>query len=87
MVFKTVEAEKEAFLCTYKQNKPTQILDVMLFTEIFEKISSGKVIKKNVESISCLKDISTAKVLKCYTKTFINSSNPIFFFLSCYFLE
>ena len=41
MVFKTVEAEKEAFLCTYKQNKPTQILDVMLFTDIFEKVSSG----------------------------------------------
>ena len=36
-VSKTVEAEKEAFLCTYKQNKPTQILDVILFTEIFEK--------------------------------------------------
>lgn len=67
-ISKTVEAEKEAFLCTYKQNKPTQILDVMLFTEIFEKVSSGTVIKKNVESISCLKDIGTAKVLKCYTK-------------------
>jgi hypothetical protein len=40
----------------------------MLFTEIFEKVSSGKVIKKNIESISCLKDINTAKVLKCYTK-------------------
>ena len=67
-ISKTVEAEKEAFLCTYKQNKPTQILDVMLFTEIFEKVSSGTVIKKNVESISCLKDIGTAKVLKCATK-------------------
>ena len=67
-ISKTVEAEKEAFLCTYKQNKPTQILDVMLFTEIFEKVSSGTVIKKNVESISCLKDIDTAKVLKCNTK-------------------
>ena len=67
-ISKTVEAEKEAFLCTYKQNKPTQILDVMLFTEIFEKVSSGTVIKKNVESISCLKDIDTAKVLKCATK-------------------
>lgn len=67
-ISKTVEAEKEAFLCNYKQNKPRQILDVMLFTEIFEKVSSGTVIKKNVESISCLKDIGTAKVLKCYTK-------------------
>ena len=67
-ISKTVEAEKEAFLCSYKQNKPTQILDVMLFTEVFEKVSSGTVIKKNVESISCLKDIGTAKVLKCATK-------------------
>jgi len=67
-ISKTIEAEKEAFLCTYKENKPTQILDVMVFTEIFEKVSSGTVIKKNVESISCLKDINTAKVLKCNTK-------------------
>ena len=36
-ISKTVEAEKEVFLCTYKQNKSSQILDVMLFTEIFEK--------------------------------------------------
>lgn len=67
-ISKTVDAEKEAFLCTFKQNKPTQILDVMLFTEIFEKVPSGTVIKKNVESISCLKDIDTAKVLTCNTK-------------------
>ena len=67
-ISKTIEVEKEAFLCTYKQNKPTQILDVMLFTEIFENVLSGTVIKKNVESISCLKDIGTAKVLKCNTK-------------------
>jgi hypothetical protein len=40
----------------------------MLFTEIFEKVSSGTVIKKNILSISCLKDKGTAKVLKCYTK-------------------
>jgi len=67
-VSKTIDSEKEAFLCTYKENKPSQILDVMLFTEIFEKVSSGTVVKKNVESISCLKDIDTAKVLKCNTK-------------------
>jgi ribosome maturation protein Sdo1 len=67
-IAKTIEAEKEAFLCTYKQNKPTQILDVMLFTEIFENVSKGTVRKKNFESISCLKDIDTAKVLKCNTK-------------------
>ncbi|HJT85811.1 MAG TPA: hypothetical protein VJ697_15115 [Nitrososphaeraceae archaeon] len=70
-ISKTIEAEKEVFLCTYKQNKPNQILDVMLFTEIFEEISSGNEIKKNVESISCLKDIGTAKVLKCNTKKHI----------------
>ena len=33
-ISKTIEAEKEVFLCTYKQNKPNQIHDVMLFTEI-----------------------------------------------------
>ena len=68
MAFKDCGSRKEAFLCAYKQNKLTQILDVILFTEIFEKVSSGTVIKKNIESISCLKYIGTAKVLKCYSK-------------------
>ncbi len=68
MAFQRLWKQKKAFLCTYKQNKPTQILDVILFTEIFEKVSSVTIIKKNIESISCLKDIGTAKVLKCYSK-------------------
>ena len=49
-ISKTVETEKEAFLCSFRWN------------------TSGTVIKKNVESISCLKDIDTAMVLKCATK-------------------
>ncbi len=64
-VAKTVEAEKEVFLCDFKQNVPTKLLDVTLFTEIFENMLSGKVLKKSVESVTCLKDISTASVLKC----------------------
>ena len=42
------ESEKEVFLCDIKQNVPTKLLDVNLFTEIFEDMSSGKVRKKTL---------------------------------------
>jgi len=63
-VVKTVEAEKEIFLCDIVQNVPTKLLDVNLFTDIFE-LYNGTVLKKSVESITCLKEISNASVLKC----------------------
>ena len=66
-IAKTVESEKEVFLCDIKQNVPTKLLDVNLFTEIFEDMSSGKVLKKSIESVTCQKDIATASVLKCGT--------------------
>lgn len=52
---KTVHIEKEVFQCDFRENKPTKLLDVILFTEIFEDITTGQIIKKSVESISCLK--------------------------------
>jgi hypothetical protein len=67
-ISKTIEAEKEVFQCDFRENTPTRLLDVILFTEIFEDITSGQIIKKSVESISCLKDIQTAEVKICSTK-------------------
>ena len=65
-IVQTVEAEKEIFLCDFKQNKPTTLLGVTLFTELYEDIL-GKypVLIKNFESVSCLTDIGSARVLKC----------------------
>ena len=37
-IAKTVESEIEVFLCDIKQNVPTKLLDVNLFTEIFVDI-------------------------------------------------
>jgi hypothetical protein len=51
MLQKTIHVEKEIFKCITKNGAPV-IAVVSLFTEIFEKVSSGKVIKKNVDLIS-----------------------------------
>ena len=51
-VAKIVEAEKEVFLCDFRHNIPTKLLDVGLFTEIFEDVADGKVLKKKVEYMS-----------------------------------
>jgi hypothetical protein len=67
-ISKTIEAEKEVFQCDFRENTPTRLLDVILFTEIFEDVTTGQIIKTNVESISCLKDIQKAKVEICTTK-------------------
>jgi hypothetical protein len=65
-IVQTVEAEKEIFLCDFKQNKPTTLLGVTLFTTIFEDIlGTYPVLVKTFESVSCLTDISSARVLNC----------------------
>ena len=65
-IVQTLEAEKEIFLCDFKQNKPTTLLGVTLFTETFEDILGRyPVLMKTFESVSCLTDIGSAKVLKC----------------------
>jgi hypothetical protein len=65
-IVQTIEAEKEIFLCDFKQNRPTTLLGVTLFTEIFEDILGRyPVLIKTFESVSCLTDIGSARVLKC----------------------
>ena len=58
-IIKTVEAQKEVLKCDSKTFK-----DVTIFTEIFENLSLGT-IKKTSESVTCVKDVTTAKVLAC----------------------
>ena len=38
-ISKTVEAEKEVFLCTYKQNKPTQIRVLCEIPDVLAHVS------------------------------------------------
>ena len=65
-IVQTLEAEKEIFLCDFKQNRPTTLPGVTLFTEILEDILGRyPVLEKRVESVSCLTDIDSARVLKC----------------------
>ena len=65
-IVQTLEAEKEIFLCDFKQNKPTTLLGVTLFTTVFEDILGRyPVLLKTFESVSCLTDIGSARVLKC----------------------
>jgi hypothetical protein len=67
-IVQTLEAEKEIFLCDFKQNKPTTLLGVTLFTTLFEDILGRipiQVLDKRFEAVSCLTDISSARVLKC----------------------
>jgi len=65
-IVQTIEAEKEIFLCDFKQNKPTTLLGVTLFTTLFEDIlGRPPILDKTFESVSCLTDIGSARVLKC----------------------
>ena len=59
-VIKTVEAQKEVFKCDSSKT----FKDVTIFTDIFENLSQG-IVKKTSESVTCVKDVATAKVLAC----------------------
>jgi hypothetical protein len=62
-IVKTIQAQKEVFKCE-TPSKPTLVKDVTIFTEIIENLSEGTVTKA-VEVATCIKDISSAKVLAC----------------------
>lgn len=70
-IVKTVEAEKEVFLCDLKQGVPAKSLDVIIFTELFENILTETTVKKNIEVVSCITDLANAEVIKCGSKKFI----------------
>ncbi|HEY9387894.1 MAG TPA: hypothetical protein VIP70_12705 [Nitrososphaeraceae archaeon] len=62
-IVKTIEVEKEVFNCD-TPNKPKITKDVIIFTEILENLSTGTS-EKTFESVTCLKDIGSAKVIAC----------------------
>jgi len=66
-IVKTIEAEKEVFECDFDNDVPTTILDVTIFTEIFEEVKSRshEVIAKKFDAAICVKEIDIAKVIGC----------------------
>jgi hypothetical protein len=65
-IVKTVESEKEAFNCRVTGNVPqgfgsNAIKEVTIFTEIFEDLIQGKIIKMS-ESTTCMKPVGPAPI-------------------------
>jgi hypothetical protein len=65
-IVKTVEAEKEAFNCRVTGNVPegfgsNAIKEVTIFTEIFEDVVQGKIVKMS-ESTTCMKPVGPAPI-------------------------
>jgi len=66
-IVKTIEAEKEVFECDFDNDVPTTIVDVIIFTEVFEEVKSRshEVINKKFDAAICVKEIDIAKVIGC----------------------
>jgi len=65
-IIKTVEAEKESFTCKVVGNVPSGfgslgIKDVIIFTEIFDDIGTGKIVKMS-QSATCMKPVGPAPI-------------------------
>jgi hypothetical protein len=71
-VVKTIEAQKEIFRCDTPPNAKT-VKDVTIFTEIIEDVTKGIPIQETYETVICLKEIASAKVIAC------NASPPKLF--------
>lgn len=62
-IVKTVEAEKELFNC----NQPNVVVvkEVIIFTEIYEDMTTKSTVKRTYDSATCIKDVSHAAVIAC----------------------
>ncbi|MFY3740949.1 MAG: hypothetical protein HMLIMOIP_001394 [Candidatus Nitrosomirales archaeon] len=75
-IVKTIHAEKEVFTCFLEQGNLEVIVDVTLYLEVYENITSQEVIATNAISTTCLKDEFTATVIDCESKDVPTS--PVF---------
>ena len=71
---KTIHAEKQIFDCSLEQGDIPVIVDVTIFAEIYEDMSTQSVIHKQVEVVTCTKHEETATVIRC--KSTIASEDP-----------
>ena len=65
-IVKTIESEKDAFNCRVTGNVPegfgsNAIKEVTIFTEIFEDVGQGKIVKMS-ESTTCMKPVGPAPI-------------------------
>jgi hypothetical protein len=65
-IVKTVESEKEAFICKVTGNVPPgfgsmAMKEVTIFTEIFEDVGQGKIVKMS-EFTTCMKPVGPAPI-------------------------
>ncbi len=74
---KTVHAEKEVFTCYLTQGNLPVIVDLTTYLDVYENITSKKVIATNAASTTCLKDETTATVIDCVSNNAISTS-PVF---------
>lgn len=73
-IAKTVHAEKQVFDCFLEQGNVPVIADVTIVAEIFEDMTTKKVIHKQVEVVTCVKR-TDGKILGC--RIDIPSSNVV----------
>jgi hypothetical protein len=64
-IIKTIKAEKEVFKCPSATDPANiQIRDVTILTDIVEN-TTGTILKKQYESVTCMIDATKAKLLTC----------------------
>ena len=68
-IVKTIHAEKEVFLCLLKQGDIPVIVEMTIIGEIFEDMTTTKIIKKQAEVITCMKLRATGGIVGCKMET------------------
>jgi subtilisin len=67
-VAKTIHVEKESFNCLLLGDGSPVIVDVALFAEIFDNMATKSIMKKQAESVRCMKNID-GTVIGCSKST------------------
>jgi len=80
-IVKTIHAEKEIFDCYLEQGNLPVIVDLTTYLEVYENITSQKVIETNAFSTTCIKDAGTATVIDCESADI--STSPVFVGSQC----
>ncbi len=76
-IAKTVHVEKELFRCFTEQGGIRLAVDVTVFVEIFENLSTKEILSKQAQVITCLKLPETAAVLDCESKPVPQDVAPV----------
>jgi hypothetical protein len=72
---KTVHAEKEIFECKITQGDLPVIVDVTIYTEIYENVTAKKILKASALVTTCLKSDLQAIVIAC--EFYVPGTTPV----------